>query len=956
MLTFNPRSLKSKISEFMLLLDDRSIDIAAVSESWLTAQSDVTTGILKSHGYSIYHDYRHHQRGGGTAVIYKGNICATRSNIDFFPKSFEFTCANFKIDQDNKLAVLAIYRPGALTYQFFQEFDSLLCELSSKFDKLFVTGDFNIHFENVLDKHSLNCGEIVSSYGLLQNVFQPTHNQGGTIDQVFTCGLDISSVEVESVDTLGSDHFPIFTKVKLEVCKKKIKEVTFRSLKDVDRDAFSDDVIRTLETEYKATDCFEESVTILTNSCTELLSRHTLLKTAKIPTVAQAPWFDKDYQLLRAKRRKSEKKWRKSGLEDDRLLYVALRKECTVLAKDKKKKFFTNTINKCENKTKKLYELVNRTLDRKQGTALPELNKDVPDVAKLASNFNSYYTGKVEKIREGIQSKAASDYSRSSCSINCNTEGESDDNTLLSEFTLTNRQEIEEILKETDFKCAPNDMLPAALFKDNISSFIDVLVELVNLSLTTGNVDGVKHADVIPLLKNVKLDSNNLKNYRPVSNLTFLGKLIERVVLKRLNAHMQCNGMHVDEQSAYKKNNSTESLLVRITNDILVASDAKTATVVMLLDLSAAFDTVDHNILIKILRDEIGLRKTALDWFVSFLCGRTQCVRIGSTTSDSIYIKFGVPQGSVLGPVLFNIYIRSIYALVKKNGFNIYGYADDHQIYRSFKQHNQLEILSSELQRCFITIQSWMDAFYLQLNAGKTQIIVFAPPRILQEIKINGVVLTANVCVSFVSSVKNLGVLMDSHLNFREQIGDVKKRCLLTIRNIRKIRFLLDPTQLKMVVNSLVVSVLDYCNVLYLGVNEKELQQLQLVQNAAAKCITHKNKHDHMDGDLEKLHWLNVRKRIVFKALLLVYKAITGSAPGYLQDLFSYKTWGHTLALNVPAANSSHGKKAFSYMGPKLWNNLPKSIKECETIASFKSMLKTYLFKLPDHEIDELLT
>jgi hypothetical protein len=240
-------------------------------------------------------------------------------------------------------------------------------------------------------------------------------------------------------------------------------------------------------------------------------------------------------------------------------------------------------------------------------------------------------------------SKAASSY-KSPYVSNSNMEGDPDGNTILSGFTPTNRQEIEDILKETDFKCAPNDMLPAELFKDNISSFTDVLVELVNLSLTTGNVDGVKHADVIPLLKNAKLDSNNLKNYRPVSNLTFLGKLIERVVLRRLNAHMRCNGMHVDEQSAYKKNNSTESLLVRITNDILVASDAKTATVVMLLDLSAAFDTVDHNILIKILRDDIGLRKTALDWFVSFLCGRTQCVRIGSTTSDSIYINLEYPR------------------------------------------------------------------------------------------------------------------------------------------------------------------------------------------------------------------------------------------------------------------------------------------------------------------------
>jgi hypothetical protein len=117
-----------------------------------------------------------------------------------------------------------------------------------------------------------------------------------------------------------------------------------------------------------------------------------------------------------------------------------------------------------------------------------------------------------------------------------------------------------------------------------------------------------------------------------------------------------------------------------------------------------------------------------------------------------------------------------------------------------------------------------------------------------------------------------------------------------------------------MIVNSLVVSVLDYCNGLYLGINEKDLKQLQLVQNAAAKCINHKHKHDHMDEDLKKLHWLDVRKRIVFKAVLLVHKSITGSAPNYLQELFSFQAYGHSPALTVPHANSSYGRRALSYI------------------------------------------
>ena len=145
----------------------------------------------------------------------------------------------------------------------------------------------------------------------------------------------------------------------------------------------------------------------------------------------------------------------------------------------------------------------------------------------------------------------------------------------------------------------------------------------------------------------------------------------------------------------------------------------------MLLDLSAAFDTVDHELLLTILEKEIGLGGTVLKWFRSFLTGRSQRIRLGKITSDILIIKFGVPQGSVLGPVLFNLYIRSIYSSVKKLGFNIMGYADDHQIIKSFCSQSQSEVLSAQLQSCFEEVKRWMNWFYLKLNDNKTQIIVF---------------------------------------------------------------------------------------------------------------------------------------------------------------------------------------------------------------------------------------
>ena len=459
---------------------------------------------------------------------------------------------------------------------------------------------------------------------------------------------------------------------------------------------------------------------------------------------------------------------------------------------------------------------------------------------------------------------------------------------------------------------------------------------------------------VIPLVKDESQDPNLLKNYRPVSNLTFLGKLIERVVLRRLNEHLSRNNLHCQEQFAYKKHHSTETLLIKIVNDVLIAADEKTATVVMLLDLSAAFDTVDHNLLLRILRQEIGITGTALSWFTSFLKGRCQRIRLGKSVSETITIRFGVPQGSVLGPVLFNIYIRSLYRCVKESGFSIIGYADDHQIMKSFKPSDQVKILSNQLRNCFLRIKNWMSQYYLQLNDSKTQLIVFGPKKVLNEIELHGVEIAPNTLVMFVPTVKNLGLVMDNRLVFDKQIVNLKKKCFHTLRNIRKIRFLLSPNQIKIIVNSLVVSCLDYCNGLYFGIGEKLLHQLQLLQNAAAKAVTGKYKHDHLDDDLIKLHWLDVKKRIVFKILLLSHKSLLGLAPTYLQDMFKYAHHGHSLKLIVPSCNSKFGDRSFSVVAPKIYNRLPVTITSAQSLESFKAFLKTYLFKLSPDELEKL--
>ena len=920
----------------MQLIDDKDVDIAAVCETWLTDKANVTTAIIKDYGYDIYHDFRNDQRGGGVALILKSSIKSWSVRLCSSFSSFE-TVIRMITSGTCKTIIAVIYRTGTLTTLFNKELDILLSDISTRCDSFMVVGDLNIHFdEKGVPKQAL---DILTSYGMKKIINEPTHISGQPLDQLFIYSLDnqvtCSDLFIDSIHRLGSDHYPIFCKINLNPQKKYFKTINYRAINSMNADQFTADLELQLKN-MKISGSFRASVMFLTESVGSILDGYAPFQTKTISVVDRAPWFDQEYRELRKLRRSAESKKNRSGT--DYLYYKKLCTQANVLANKKKKDYLAKKVSGSSHKTRTLYKLVNRVLDRKQDSALPD---NTGDLKQLSEDFNQYFIEKIDKIRNNIPLKSLPSVSDTPTSF-------------LFEFEPTNESEIKTIIKESGVNCSQSDILPSSLYKDNLDIMLPTLVKLVNLSLSSGSMDGVKTADIIPLIKNDSLDSNVLKNYRPVSNLTFLGKLIERVVLKRLNNHLNRNGLDCPEQFAYKKNHSTETLLIKVVNDVLIAADERSATVIMLLDLSAAFDTVDHNLLLKILKYEIGIRGTVLAWFTSCLKDRTQRIRLGNNTSESITIKFGVPQGSVLGPVLFNLYIRSIYRLVQMLSFDIIGYADDHQILKSFITAKQVEVLSIQLKNCFYVIEQWMARYFLQLNSSKTQIIILGPTNVLKEVEISGVALKSSTNIMFVSTAKSLGFMLDSKLNFNEQIVSLKRKCFHTLRNLRKIRCLLQEKDIKIIVNSLVLSCLDYCNALFIGAGERNLNQLQLIQNSATKAITGKYKYEHLGNDLQNLHWLNIRKRIVFKIALLAYKAIMGTAPIYIQDMFRYTHYGHSIKLITPFAQTKYGQRSFSYIAPRIFNRLPSNITATHNLKDFKCSLKTYLFNLSITELEKL--
>ena len=348
-----------------------------------------------------------------------------------------------------------------------------------------------------------------------------------------------------------------------------------------------------------------------------------------------------------------------------------------------------------------------------------------------------------------------------------------------------------------------------------------------------------------------------------------------------------------------------------------------------------------------ILKHEIGIDGTAFKWFESFISGRCQKVKLGVFESIEIVIKFGVPQGSVLGPVLFNIYIRSLYHTVHLRKFYVHGFADDHQIYKNFLPCNEYRIMVEELPSCFADIDKWMTEHYLKLNPDKTEIIVFGKQSVLSRLEINGVFINSSTCVRLVSTVKSLGFRLDSNLTLNKQIAHLKTVCFHKLRNIAKMRYFLTNHQIQILVQALVISSLDYCNALYYGINSNQLKQLQMIQNRACKTIIGLKRRDHVAEHMEHLHWLRIQQRIEFKILLIVFKSLNGLAPSYISELLKYNdiSGSRTPSLKPYISKTMYGGRAFVSAAPTLWNNLPIEIKQCDKLDIFKKRLKTFLFR-----------
>ena len=390
------------------------------------------------------------------------------------------------------------------------------------------------------------------------------------------------------------------------------------------------------------------------------------------------------------------------------------------------------------------------------------------------------------------------------------------------------------------------------------------------------------------------MDHELYSNFRPVSNLEFISKAIEKVASVCVLDHLHENGLQECLQSAYKEHHSCETALFRVQNDILRSVDDNRCVILLLLDMSAA-DTVDHSILLKRLQPRYGISGSALAWFNSYLKDHTQFVRIGGTSSNVQELICGVPQGSVLGPLLYVLYTAPVGDIIRKHGLFFHLYADDQQLYTSFCFEDEAEMAAAtrRIEMCVTDIHSWMAVNMLKLNTDKTELLYFHS-RFCPRLQLNSIQLGSDVIFPS-SRAKNIGVIFDSSMTMSRHINAIVKSGYYHLRNIVKIRNVLTLDTTKILIHAFVVSKIDSYNSLIFGLPNHLIDKLQHLLNTAARLIMVANKYDSITPILKELHWLPIEQRIIFKINLITFKCLNNLAPPYLKELLTLYRPNRTL-------------------------------------------------------------
>ena len=615
------------------------------------------------------------------------------------------------------------------------------------------------------------------------------------------------------VKTHISDHYLVYVVLNLKAPKPLPTYVISRSYKNYDPESFVNDLAQVPWYENAFIDDAGEKVVHFNEKVLEILERHAPVRKRKVRN-RQCPFLDQKIKKLMGERDQVHNVACESGAAIDWEHYRWCRNEVKRRLFDAERNYVQKEINDNQSSSA-MWKVIRICIPTKEKSRPVYLR----NVTELANEFNEFFTS--------VGARAAAESKRLASVTALPAYKPPSAKAIFQpgefRFRAVTSFEVRKIIVSFPSNRAPGvDKLHMSVIKDALPVILPVLTELINRSLLTSVFPSAwKESVVIPILK--EGDHEVANNNRPVSLLPALSKICERAALNQLTEYTTRQNCLTEHQNGNKKKHSTETLHIFMSDMILEAMDQKQVTALVLLDLSKAFDSIEHGILLRKLR-ELGVSMQAMEWFRSYLTDRNQRVRIGCEVSGPCQVAYGVPQGSILGPALFNIYINDLPTV--PNLCSLKSYVDDSQFYLSFPvQETAMAVvnLSEDLQR----IAAWCCTHSLLINPDKTKLLLLGTPQMLARMpKGFGVTLLGKEILP-ACFAKDLGVIVDCLLSFDEHVTEVVSKCIGSLCQINRVKHLFDRSTLITIINSLVFSKLFYCSSTWASTTKKNIARLQ---------------------------------------------------------------------------------------------------------------------------------
>ena len=940
----NCRSLFHKLSDIHLFLVQSKANVLAVTETWLTSD---TEGAVEIPGFNFVHNCRNGAKGGGVGFFIKKDVAfeqveATWTNA----LNNTFECMFIKLYQTNGKDIMigAVYRPpGSHLDEFNEDMDHMLSNLSSKNRKIILAGDFNVDLMKVDHHYPTSVFfNTLMSHQLLPTILRPTRITASTatlIDNIFTNILsDSQDSSVVMCDI--SDHLPILFHTDLRPSKpskqftlpnRLVNEKTITSFRESLTNCDWSDVMyycsnNDPSSAYKA---FLYNYTMLYEKAFPIIENNNK-KSQKI----KQPWMTSG--LLKSCNKKSRLylKYLKFPNEMNKMTFIRYRNKFKQLRKEAEKMYYAEKFLKCEYSLTKTWKIIKAMLSSGNSLTVDSFIIDgveTKDKEKISDKFNEYFIN--------IGPTLASNISESPQKFDHFLKMSSSSSIGIIESSA---QEIIEISKQLNYSSSSGvDGINPQIGKVAIEAVAYVLADIINCSFLNGIVpDELKIAKVVPLYKNG--EKNKISNYRPISVLPYFSKFFEKIMYKRIIDYFSKEKTLSPEQFGFRKQHSTFMALLEMQVKISESMDKNEFALGIFFDLSKAFDTVNHKILLKKL-EHCGIRGLAHQWLSHYLRDRTQCVYFDGHQSSYRTIRCGVPQGSILGPLLFLVYINDLPLIANQSKFILF--ADDSNVFFSDKSAVSLEKrVNSELEM----ISVWFKANKLSLNIDKTKFILFrshrkpAPPYALKIVIDNNELLQE-------SSSKFLGVYVDQHLTWNDHILHISKKLSKNISILSRIRHCLPKHILQHLYYTLFFPYLSYCNISWGSNYPSRLRRLVILQKRAIRITCSLRRLDSTKLAFKENNLLKLADITKFQTGLFMYRYHNKLLPSlfdnyFIQGVNVHKHYTRT-SCNYRAERARTNVKQFSIKcsGPQLWNSLPSTITTELSVNRFKIVLKKYL-------------